>query len=564
MNTKTSLFTKLKWAFMFISTLFSIFSLYAINVYAIQDLNKFEYARFQFEEGSGNIILDSSGNGRIGLLYNSPSWTTDSVFGIRAMNFNGNTRYAEVNDLRFETGAISVSTWVKVRNDIGHEGFWNIRDSDTKYGLLIYDHDNNSRVYFEYHSLAIDNITLVNNRVTLENFNLKTGGYHHLVVSINYLDGELKYWRDNTLIYTGSISNIVSEPQSTTNFIFQMGRCFLAVRDFKGFMDETRLFNFPLSNGQVTTLYNSNSIIYPASLLIEPDEETNNETQPIEQPFNSIVSSNIINKTTPIINDILTSEMIITGLLNVNANCDLYIDSKKVYSFTDIISFSYKDNSLSSDVHNYLLYCELITNNTKYYDTTNVINFIYQPNPEQLRFFLYDKKNNTRTDISDLYLVTPCLTKYSLTTNGNKNKNLYIRQVKNGEVTFELPDNTEHNFCLIRGKVTTDNPDGFSSVFSLRDISIQTELGSFKIKSNNTNTYNLYLSNSDLYSSLEPERWSLTQTIVVNLVISLMIGIPIIVLSAMGGFPKGILVGGLIILAGMGVSLSSLLVGVIL
>jgi hypothetical protein len=66
-----------------------------------------------FDEGSGNIAYDYSGNGNNGILYNGPVWV-DGKFG-KALSFDGVDDYVEIPDapsLQI-TSAITMSAWLK-------------------------------------------------------------------------------------------------------------------------------------------------------------------------------------------------------------------------------------------------------------------------------------------------------------------------------------------------------------------------------------------------------------------------------------------------------------------
>jgi hypothetical protein len=68
---------------------------------------------WHFDEGSGTIAYDSSGNNNNGTLYNSPSWV-DGKFG-KALSFDGVDDYVEIPDapsLQI-TNAITISAWLK-------------------------------------------------------------------------------------------------------------------------------------------------------------------------------------------------------------------------------------------------------------------------------------------------------------------------------------------------------------------------------------------------------------------------------------------------------------------
>ena len=67
---------------------------------------------WKFDEGSGNTINDSSGNGNTGTLVNSPTWTT-GMFG-NGLKFNGVNQYVAFSPTNLPTGDAphSISAWL--------------------------------------------------------------------------------------------------------------------------------------------------------------------------------------------------------------------------------------------------------------------------------------------------------------------------------------------------------------------------------------------------------------------------------------------------------------------
>jgi len=74
--------------------------------------------RWKFDEGSGTIAYDSSGNGNDGTLQGDPQWVA-GIIGSGALSFDGTDGYVEIGDdasLNL-TDALTITIWVKV-NDL--------------------------------------------------------------------------------------------------------------------------------------------------------------------------------------------------------------------------------------------------------------------------------------------------------------------------------------------------------------------------------------------------------------------------------------------------------------
>jgi hypothetical protein len=75
-----------------------------------------------FDEGSGNVVKDISGNVNNGELRGNPEWV-EGQFG-KALDFNGSSDYVEVphSDSLSITGDITIVAWIYKRSDAIHGG----------------------------------------------------------------------------------------------------------------------------------------------------------------------------------------------------------------------------------------------------------------------------------------------------------------------------------------------------------------------------------------------------------------------------------------------------------
>src|SRR5690242_11267629 len=97
---------------------------FAISVLSVWTLNQLSAAYSQnitpamaygFEEGSGTVTADSSGNSHTAKLVNGPSWISGK-FG-NALSFNGTGAYV---DTAFSTSfsALTFSAWVNIPSGV--------------------------------------------------------------------------------------------------------------------------------------------------------------------------------------------------------------------------------------------------------------------------------------------------------------------------------------------------------------------------------------------------------------------------------------------------------------
>jgi len=203
-------------------------------------------AYWKLDNGGGNIVKDSSGNGHDGVLKGAVKWATGRFSG--AIDFNGDDCYVEVacdpNDPTFDmTDEITISVWIKVnRFDIAHqtiiakgEGSWRICRSPINSNALEFGcgyYRNNPGVFGE--------------------ININDGNWHHIVAVNNgymqylYVDGVPDaYWpvtNSQAVQKNNSSIMIGNNPE-------RMGRY------FNGLIDEVAIFSHALSVDAIKQLY---------------------------------------------------------------------------------------------------------------------------------------------------------------------------------------------------------------------------------------------------------------------------------------------------------------------
>jgi hypothetical protein len=195
-----------------------------------------------FDEGSGSIVYDYSGNKNNGILYNDPDWV-DGKFG-KALNFDGIDDYVIIGDVfGFEGNAtFSVVFWVF---DRGFDGKWARLVSKEKIatprqGWLVV------RAASE-------------NKYKLERWRDGVGD----AVSIYYTPNQ---WNFIAFTYNGSHMRgylngaLISSSQSTLSLIptgtpLTIGKISDGAEFFNGIIDEVRIYNKALSEEEIKFLY---------------------------------------------------------------------------------------------------------------------------------------------------------------------------------------------------------------------------------------------------------------------------------------------------------------------
>ncbi|OGE80312.1 MAG: hypothetical protein A2660_02180 [Candidatus Doudnabacteria bacterium RIFCSPHIGHO2_01_FULL_45_18] len=235
-----------------------------------------------FDEASGTIAADSSGNNNNGTLTNGPTWTTGKIgSAVNFDNINDTITFSTAPSLNL-TGAITVSAWINKTS-----GF---SASDSIVSRFCCGH---SAPYEQYSLMADTSASSVkfnvSNGTALLKSNTATnaiqnGTWYHLVGTYN--------GTDTTAIY---LNGVLVDSDTSANFgslnvpngaIFRISPSSY----FGGVIDEVRVYNRALSASDVTELYNFTGA--------PPDTEA--PSTPTDLSANSISSSEInLSWTTP-------------------------------------------------------------------------------------------------------------------------------------------------------------------------------------------------------------------------------------------------------------------------
>ncbi|MCW8820853.1 MAG: Ig-like domain-containing protein, partial [Sulfurovum sp.] len=168
---------------------------------------------WQFEENSGTIAADSSGNNLDGTLYNGPVWDNDAAVGTRALAFDGVNDYVSVDSpaLDFGSNDFTVAIWVKKLESSGGgwDNVWGVNKWDVgttsnrnEWSLALTNGGNDFPVF------AIASGTTTYKIIGTQN--LIIGQWHHLAGVRSgdeirlYVDGQLE---STQFVGTVSINN---------------------------------------------------------------------------------------------------------------------------------------------------------------------------------------------------------------------------------------------------------------------------------------------------------------------------------------------------------------------
>lgn len=248
------------------------------QAYGFIDESLYLTAGWKFDEGTGTTATAYSNIKHVGtfargntiILGNDammPSWV-DGLKGGKAIYFNKGAHLEVPYTTSFLPANITISVWVKVdelyeHNYIVSQNYWQGYKLQTQGG---------GKPFFTYKKVdggIVDADNETDNSV-------KVGQWNHLVVSVNGTTNELKFYVDGTLTKTWTeadkgigpltqtltspdpqpfiIGGVATDAELAANFMEWTTAENLGY--FKGAMDELKIYNIALSDGQVSKLYN--------------------------------------------------------------------------------------------------------------------------------------------------------------------------------------------------------------------------------------------------------------------------------------------------------------------
>jgi hypothetical protein len=219
---------------------------------------------WKFDEGSGSVANDSSGNHRNGTIYGSPTWqATGSPAGNSGyLKFDGVDDYVDVNC--FSQGAplipsiYTVSAWFRVDGNSSNPADPNmdiisITDADANHGLILELRGDKTLRYLHRHPFQY---VMGPNESIYTTTTYNDGLWHH-VAAVRASDNSRVLYVDGQQMV--SDSNVTSAFDAPVSII--LGALFSpgypsGGRFWNGAIDDVRIYNRALSATEVTALYN--------------------------------------------------------------------------------------------------------------------------------------------------------------------------------------------------------------------------------------------------------------------------------------------------------------------
>jgi len=206
---------------------------------------------WDFEEGSGSLTSDKSGNGNDGTLTNGPEWAGGIVplsggkEGGGALQFDGTDDYVDIGAGKFDDLANgTLEAWIKRGATAGDDAFISYyKDNSNRSPFFIRDTD--GKAYFE---IIVGGV----NHQIYSDSALSQDTWYHVAVTFGsggmkmYINGVQQADTDSTTLGWDDITPSVSNQIGTHNLSAY----------FLGLIDEVRIYNRALSAEEIRYHYN--------------------------------------------------------------------------------------------------------------------------------------------------------------------------------------------------------------------------------------------------------------------------------------------------------------------
>lgn len=279
-----------------------------------QNLSQGLYVWYKFN----NNFTDSSGNENNATPFNNPTFSTDRKEGSHSVSFAGGTvqnqsiaQYLTVPRTDFsQWNGFSVSCWVYfTKQDNNWERIFDFGDGENNNNIVLCRFGLTNNIYFGIRNGSAESYIVFKNAI-------ENNQWMHIAVSVTKSPITYSVYKNGVLQVPSGISDNPRWPSSTT-----YNNCYIAKSNwhqhdvnFKGKMDDFRIYNRAITATEVTELYNSYLTLPGVGI------------QPVTPPSAEIIGAN---GTYPFARFDLKDEAIYLGGSDNNAAA--IIKNKKVY-----------------------------------------------------------------------------------------------------------------------------------------------------------------------------------------------------------------------------------------
>ena len=215
-------------------------------------------AEWHFDEGSGSVLKDSSGNGNDGVIYGA-TWV-DSKYG-KALQFDGVDDYVDLSSIPSQTYPLTIEMWIKP-------------DTTTPVGL--FDSAPGQRYVIRNYLAGYIDWWNADPQVTL---NLVADEWAHLVFIFWYDGNRHIYYCKNGVLQTSATGSTNTALAWTT---FRLGNINSGtVGWYDGVIDEVRIYNRALSSEEIESHYEQGPTVLSLTKTATPNSIKQGQTTTI-------------------------------------------------------------------------------------------------------------------------------------------------------------------------------------------------------------------------------------------------------------------------------------------
>lgn len=202
-------------------------------------------AWYKFDEGTGTVAHDSTSNGLNGTISNA-TWSNDGKYN-KALYFNGSTSYVLIPGLFNSPKNLTLSAWVNLeaQDTVGAEVV-SLGDSTA---IRI---ENNKIWGWFYNGTTWPGLSYTTP--------MQNNGWHHIIYTFDNDAKSQKLYLDGKLVNSGSELTSISYTAGSDTYIGKHGDGQTNV-DYKGKIDEVKIFPYALTPDEVKVEYNHGSAL---------------------------------------------------------------------------------------------------------------------------------------------------------------------------------------------------------------------------------------------------------------------------------------------------------------
>jgi len=288
-------------------------------------------AYYAFDEASGTIALDSSGNGNNGALTGGVTRVPGVLNG--ALAFDGATGYVSIpNSPNLTGGSVSVAAWIYRQSGVQKKfvSKWDDNSGNYQFDFQVYT---DSKLWFQLQNGA--NVGLIWRGTTVINLNQ----WYHVAAVADASTGQVSLYVNGALetlqsqsSWDGTVRNV--------NMEMNIGRKATGGDYWNGFIDDARVYNRVLSQAEITTLASAPPLAAADYYVTPPNQALSVSTRGVlanDSSFNGGVLSAVLDAS------------VSNGTLALNANGSFNYTPANGFAGSDTFTYHAVDsNNLSS------------------------------------------------------------------------------------------------------------------------------------------------------------------------------------------------------------------------